>query len=104
MDLGESDIRALATLARLRLTDAEVERAAAELARLLAYIERMMAVDTTGAAEAAHAGERSMALRADVARPGLPRALALRGAPSADSGLFEVPRLLGERPAAEDAS
>ena len=91
MAVSDEDVRKLARLARLELTDGEVARAASDLGQLLEYIAQIQAVDCSGASEPAHP---LGALRDDVARPGLPRDLLTRDAPSAAHGLFEVPRVV----------
>lgn len=98
MAFSEDDIRKLAELAQLRLEPDEAARAATDLRSLLDYVAQLQAIDVAGASETVHLGGPASSLRPDVARPGLPRHLLLRGAPSSDSGLFEVPRVLSRGP------
>lgn len=95
MAFDESEIRSLASLARISLGDAEVRASAAQLDRLLDYIARIQAVDVSGAPEHS-AGADGMAapLRPDLERPGLAREVIVASAPSAPLGLFEVPRVI----------
>ena len=104
MAFSEDDIRRLAELAQLRLAADEAARAAADLGVLVAYVAQIQAVDVEGASETVHAGGLAAALRPDVVRPGMSRHVLMRDAPSADSGLFEVPRVIsrGSRNAGAD--
>jgi aspartyl-tRNA(Asn)/glutamyl-tRNA(Gln) amidotransferase subunit C len=88
-----SEVRKLARLAQLALSDAEMREVAGQLDRLLEYVSQLQTVDVSQA-EPWSPPENASGTRPDVSRPGLPRALALRGAPSADAGLFEVPRVV----------
>jgi aspartyl-tRNA(Asn)/glutamyl-tRNA(Gln) amidotransferase subunit C len=91
------DLRKLADLARLQLTDAEREQFSAQLDHILGYVEQIQAVDTTGVSETAHPLEITTAWRADAPRPSLSNQEALRNAPDADraAGLFRVPKVIG---------
>lgn len=100
MAFGPEDVRKLAQLAHLELPDDRLARGAADLDALLAYIERLQAIDVEGVPETAHHGVERAPLRKDESAPGLPRELLLRGAPSSESGLFEVPRVLSRGPSA----
>jgi aspartyl-tRNA(Asn)/glutamyl-tRNA(Gln) amidotransferase subunit C len=92
--VSEHDVRHLARLAHLALSDAEVRDVTVQLDRLLAYVAQIQAIDVTGASETIHVGLRATPLRPDVARPGLPRPLVTAAAPAAPAGLFEVPKVL----------
>jgi len=81
----------VAKLARLRLSDAEVERMTGELSNILEHVERMDELDLDGVEPTSHVVELQNVLRDDVPRPSLPRERALQGAPDpADDG-FRVP-------------
>ena len=95
----EDDVRKLARLAQLRLKPGQEARARADLEALLAYVAQLQAIDVEGASETVHLGSGAAPLRPDVARPGLPREILTRDAPSAVHGLFEVPRVLSRGPA-----
>ena len=81
----------VARLARLELSEPEVERMSAELSRVLEHIERIGELDLDGVPPTSHVVEVSGALRADVPRPCLPREVALANAPAVASDGFEVP-------------
>lgn len=81
----------VARLARLRLSDQEVETMAAELSNILEHIERIGELDLDGVPPTSHVVEVANALRADVPRPSLPRDVALAEAPATQDGGFLVP-------------
>jgi aspartyl-tRNA(Asn)/glutamyl-tRNA(Gln) amidotransferase subunit C len=98
--VDEREVRKLAQLAHLSLSDAEIREAAGHLDALLQYVARIASIDVSGASETIHVGERATPLRPDVVVPGLPREVVTAGAPSAPAGLFEVPKVVdrtGER-------
>jgi aspartyl-tRNA(Asn)/glutamyl-tRNA(Gln) amidotransferase subunit C len=81
----------VAKLARLRLSDAEVERMTGELSKILEHVERMDELDLDGVEPTSHVVELQNVLRDDVPRESLSRERALEGAPDpADEG-FRVP-------------
>jgi aspartyl-tRNA(Asn)/glutamyl-tRNA(Gln) amidotransferase subunit C len=81
----------VARLARLRLSDDEVERMGAELSAILEHIEKIGELDLEGVPPTSHVVEVTNALRADEPRPSWPREEMLTAAPAvADEG-FEVP-------------
>ena len=81
----------VARLARLRLTDDEVERMAGELSAILGHVERIGELDLEGVEPTSHVVEVANALRPDEPRPSLPREVALANAPDADGEGFLVP-------------
>lgn len=97
--LTADEVRHIATLARLELNDAEVERLTIELAAILDYAAQVQRVDTesvgpAGAEIPARRNDEPAAqsvLRPDVAVPSLPRDAVLES----DTGFFTVPRVLG---------
>jgi aspartyl-tRNA(Asn)/glutamyl-tRNA(Gln) amidotransferase subunit C len=92
-----ADVERVAALARLDLTDREMELFVPQLAAILAYAEQIQALDTTGVPPTAHAFAPAHGWRDDEPAPSLPREEALTNAPDAarDAGLFRVPRVLG---------
>jgi aspartyl-tRNA(Asn)/glutamyl-tRNA(Gln) amidotransferase subunit C len=89
--LDRDQVLHVARLARLALTDAEVERMARELSGVLAHIEKIQELSLEGVPPTAHVVEVTNALREDEPEPCLPRELALRGAPDPAEGGFGVP-------------
>ena len=94
--LSLDEIRRVARLARLALSDAEARLFAAQLADVLAHVAAIQSVDTVDLA-ADDLAAPAQALRADRLEPSLSRDDVFAGAPAADrdAGLFKVPRVLG---------
>jgi len=89
--MDRAQIRHVAELAELELTDEEEERLAAEIGRIVAYVKELEAIDTKDIPPTAHVLTEAAPLREDVPRPGLSHDEALAGAPRAGHGGFEVP-------------
>ena len=81
----------VARLARLELTEEEVERMSQELFNVLGYIEMIGELDLDGVPPTTHVIEVSNALRPDVVEPSLPHEFALESAPATANGGFLVP-------------
>jgi aspartyl-tRNA(Asn)/glutamyl-tRNA(Gln) amidotransferase subunit C len=81
----------VAKLARLKLTDDEVDRMAGELSTILAHVETMNELDLEGVEPTSHVVDMTNVLREDVPRLGLTRERALEQAPDAAEGGFRVP-------------
>ena len=81
----------VARLARLRLTDDEVERMTGELSTILDHIEKLSGLDLDGVEPTSHVIELENVLRPDEPRPSLPREVALEQAPDTDGAGFRVP-------------
>lgn len=91
---SREDVAAVARLARLALTGAELDLFARQLTVILAYADQVREVETAGAADAAPASPTAP-LREDEVQESLSRDEVLRQAPgAADSGFFKVPRVL----------
>jgi aspartyl-tRNA(Asn)/glutamyl-tRNA(Gln) amidotransferase subunit C len=81
----------VARLARLRLSDEEVERMAGELSKILEYVETMNELDLEGVEPTSHVVDLTNVFRDDVPRDGLDRETALEQAPDATESGFRVP-------------
>jgi aspartyl-tRNA(Asn)/glutamyl-tRNA(Gln) amidotransferase subunit C len=81
----------VARLARLRLTDEEVERMSGELSSILDHIEKINELDLDDVAPTAHVIDVENVLRADEPRPSIPRERALDPAPDSSDDGFRVP-------------
>ncbi len=89
------DVAHVAGLARLELSDDELERFTVQLAAVLDHAADVEALDTEGVAPTAHPLPLANVLRDDVARPGLERAEVLAAAPAVEADRFRVPPVLG---------
>ena len=94
--LTKHDVQRIAELARLALTDDEVDLFTRQLGDILTYVEQIRALDTTGVAPTSQVLNRPVE-RDDVPQPALSRQDLLRNAPDAalEAGLFKVPRVIG---------
>ena len=81
----------VARLARLELTDDEVERMNGELTGILSHIEKIGELELEGVPPTSHVVEVTNALRPDEPRPSWPREEILDGAPAVRDDGFEVP-------------
>jgi aspartyl-tRNA(Asn)/glutamyl-tRNA(Gln) amidotransferase subunit C len=89
--LDRAQVLHVARLARLELTDEEVEVMAAELSKVLDHIEKIRELDLEGVPPTSHVVDVVNALRADEPEPCLPVQEALRSAPEPVDGGFGVP-------------
>ena len=90
--LSRDQVLHVARLARLELSEPEVERMAGELSKVLDHVETINQLsDLDGVEPTSHVVELENALRPDVPRPSLPREVALASAPDPASGGFRVP-------------
>lgn len=88
------DVRYVAQLARLALSEDEVTKFQGQLGHILSYVEQLKEVDVTGVEPTAHAQQVTNVFRADASRPGLEHAAALANAPRAANGLIVVPKVI----------
>ena len=96
--LTRDDAAYVARLARIDLTEDELELYAAQLASVLAHAAELGALDTEGVEPTAHPLPLCNVLRADEERPCLDRHEVLAQAPAVEDHRFRVPRILGEAP------
>ena len=81
----------VAKLARLRLSDAEVEKMAGELSGILEHVDRISELDLEGVAPTSHVVVLENVLRPDEPRPSWPKEAVLEQAPDPADGAFRVP-------------
>jgi aspartyl-tRNA(Asn)/glutamyl-tRNA(Gln) amidotransferase subunit C len=89
--LDRDQVLHVARLARLELTDAEVERMATELSHVLDHIEKIRELDLDGVPPTSHVVDAAVPLRADEPEPCLERDAVLAAAPEPVDGGFGVP-------------
>jgi aspartyl-tRNA(Asn)/glutamyl-tRNA(Gln) amidotransferase subunit C len=97
---SRADVEAIARLAHLELSDAELDLFARQLGDILEYANQVQQIDTTGVLPTSSLISRDSAAsadRPDLAAPSLNRADALANAPDGalDRGFFRVPRVIG---------
>lgn len=101
MKITEKEVRHVAELANLNLSETEVHKFQADLDEILGHVERLNEIDTTGVGPMAQvlygdgdtAGDTA-GLRADRERPPLGTEVALANAPQSGAGYFKVPKVI----------
>ncbi len=96
MALTRDQVEKVSLLARLKLTEAELETMTAQLGAIVGYVEQLAELDTANVAPMAHAVELHNVFRADKSRESVPRDEMLANAPKADGECYLVPAVLGE--------
>ncbi len=94
MPLTPETVRQVAGLARLSLTEAEVELFTRQLNNILNYVEKLNELDTTAVPPMAHVLELNNVLREDEAQDCLPVDEALANAPDRQRNAFAVPKII----------
>lgn len=94
MGIDNSEVKKIAHLARLQLTDNEVGPTAESLSRILGLIEQMNAVDTTGVSPMAHPLDMHLRLRDDAPTEPDQRDEFQKLAPAVEAGLYLVPKVI----------
>lgn len=94
--ISRDEVAHLARLARLAVTEQELDMFAGQLDIILQSVAQVTEVATEDVPPTSHAVPLTNVFREDVVRPGLTQQQALSAAPSAEDGRFRVPRILGE--------
>jgi aspartyl-tRNA(Asn)/glutamyl-tRNA(Gln) amidotransferase subunit C len=89
------DVRHVAKLARLHMTQSELEKITKELGSILQYVNKIGQLDVKNVPPMAHALPIHNVLREDVVEPALPVEKVLRNAPDRDGDFFAVPKIIG---------
>ena len=92
-----SDVRKVASLARLSLSDEELRSCGDQLNSILDYVRLLDEVDISGVAPMTHPVPAENIFRDDKMMPSLPREAALSNAPKTDGQFFVVPKILEEK-------
>ena len=94
MKITPEEVRHVAWLARLALSDEQVERLAGQLDAILTYVDKLNELDTSEVEPTAHVAQFAQPLRSDEPREVLDRSRALEAAPEHDEFAFIVPRVI----------
>ncbi len=97
MKITVDEVRYIAALANLALTDAEIVRFQAELSGILDHFEKLNGIDTAGVdamAQVLFSGDPAATLREDIPVPPLGNEAALANAPQSGGGYFKVPKVI----------
>ena len=94
MSVDSATVRKIASLARIAVTDGEVEAMVPELNNILGWIEQLGEVDVTGVEPMTAVIANTLRLREDVVTDGGIRDRVLANAPAAEHGFFGVPKVI----------
>jgi aspartyl-tRNA(Asn)/glutamyl-tRNA(Gln) amidotransferase subunit C len=94
MSVDTNTVRKIASLARIAVTDGEVEAMTGELNNILGWVEQLGEVDTNGIEPLAAVIPNDLRLRDDVITDGDIRENVLANAPQAEHGFFAVPKVI----------
>ena len=96
MAIGRDDVIHVARLARLGLTEAEIDRFAQQLASILDQVAILNEVDVSAIPPSAQIVPLENVMRPDEVRPSLPREAVLQNAPDSEDGYIKVPPVFEE--------
>ncbi|MEK6248298.1 MAG: Asp-tRNA(Asn)/Glu-tRNA(Gln) amidotransferase subunit GatC [Planctomycetales bacterium] len=96
MSLSRNDVLKVALLARLQLSDTELDELTEELSRTVEYVHQLADVDTEGVQPMAHAVDLENVLAEDQAQPSFDRDKMLANAPKRDDACYRVPPVMGD--------
>lgn len=97
MKLTEKQVRYVASLANLNLTDQEIDGMVHDLGGILEHMDRLAQIDTEGVepmTQVLYEAEETATLRPDVERAPLDNSVALANAPAQGNGYFKVPKVI----------
>jgi len=94
MEMSQTQVEQVATLARLALHGEEAEQFGKELSKIFSYIEKLNELDTSDIEPTSHVLPLSNVFREDKVLPSLPVEEALANAPERDGIFFKVPKII----------
>ncbi|MDX1672852.1 MAG: Asp-tRNA(Asn)/Glu-tRNA(Gln) amidotransferase subunit GatC [Balneolaceae bacterium] len=94
MSVTKDDVRYIADLARLQLSEEEMETLLDDMNKILDYMDTLEELDTGNVEPLEHVIELESSFRKDEAKESLDHEEALKNAPDADSDYFKVPRVI----------
>lgn len=94
--ISTEQVKHVANLARLAITDEETEKFTKQLDAIITFAEQLNELDTENVPPTYHVLDMKNVLREDVSKPGLPQEEVLKNAPEQQDGQFKVPAILGE--------
>ena len=101
MEVNDALINNLAQLARLEFNDAEKDEIKNDLQKMIAFIDKLNELDTTGVEPLLHMSENVNVLREDEVKGSISREDALKNAPIHNDQFFKVPKVIKKLPATE---
>ena len=101
MEVNDALINNLAQLARLEFNDAEKDEIKNDLQKMIAFIDKLNELDTSGVEPLLHMSENVNVLREDEVKGSISREDALKNGPIHDDQFFKVPKVIKKLPATE---
>jgi aspartyl-tRNA(Asn)/glutamyl-tRNA(Gln) amidotransferase subunit C len=96
MSISRAEVEKVALLARLALTDDEIDRMTRQMGDILGYVDLLSELDTSQVEPMAHALDVANVFRDDKVRPSFDRDVILANAPQRDDECYLVPAVFGE--------
>jgi len=94
MEVTDALVDNLANLSRLSFTETEKTEIKGDLQRMIAFVEKLQEVDTTGTAPLLHMTDAINVYREDAVKGSIAREDAMRNAPETDGTFFKVPKVI----------
>lgn len=94
MEVNDAMVENLANLARLQFSEAEKEIISNDLQRMIAFVDKLNELDTTGVPPLLHMTDNFNVLREDEVKGSISRAEGLENAPDTDGVFFKVPKVI----------
>ncbi|TKB26280.1 Asp-tRNA(Asn)/Glu-tRNA(Gln) amidotransferase subunit GatC [Desulfopila sp. IMCC35006] len=94
MKINRNEVEHVAHLARLTLSDAELEKMTGQLDEILSYVAKLDELDTSQVTPTSHVFSVSNAFREDVEKESLSQVEALKNGPQHDDQMFQVPKII----------
>ena len=94
MTISEEEVKHIANLAKLKLSDEEVKKFSVELGQIAEFVEKLKEVDVSSVSPTAFIVDKQNVFREDELRPSFDRELILKNAPSKDAGCISVPKVV----------
>ncbi|MGJ9458367.1 Asp-tRNA(Asn)/Glu-tRNA(Gln) amidotransferase subunit GatC [Oceanobacillus sp. CF4.6] len=95
-DISKEQVKHVAHLARLAVTDEEVEKMADELSAIIGYAEQLNELDTDGVEPTTHVLDLKNVMRKDEPKEWITQEDALKNAPDQEDGQFRVPSIMAD--------
>ena len=94
MKISKKEVEHVAHLARLTLTEEELDKMTGQLDNILSYVDKLGELDTSQVVPTTHVFSLSNAFREDVVRESLTQAEAVKNGPQHNGEMFQVPRII----------
>lgn len=94
MKISEEEVKHIAKLAKLSLSQEEVEKLAVDLGQIAEFVDELAKVDISGVEPTAHVVDKKNVFRKDEKKESFPREQILKNAPSKEAGCISVPKVV----------